>query len=469
MFVRKHMSNPQLVRKSRIDAFKRRSKTFSRAERGAAAVFFALSSPVWIGGLAFGVEVGSWYYYHHKVQGVADMLALGVAGRVATIASQDELELLKTRILFWERFDGVVTRLNVSGGPIYKNPVIVDAAVSMTVQRHFTKIFSSSDSFQMEASAMAEAQQNSPACVLSLERMDSTGIDFGLRVESGTIKLPTCDAVSNHTDDEDGFNVRAGATLNARCARTAGKFLVQGQLAVTCKDGRREKAGYALDPYEDLPEINLTDYPCTRNGSGQSYKWDYLGLGGQFPAAATGPDGQKYLRFCNGANLIIDRTWADLGEVFDGDVLLIFDNTSRFETGSQVSTLKYDKGGIQFYFANNGRPNMTNPTAKIMLRAPSSGPRAGILFFGERDNNATGLISVAGNDPWSGILGGAIYMPGSTVQFRGSGQNWGGCTQIIGARVVLSGTWTGNGPCTIAGTSPVVASQVVRLITPPAN
>jgi hypothetical protein len=171
--------------------------------------------------------------------------------------------------------------------------------------------------------------------------------------------------------------------------------------------------------------------------------------------------GQKYLRFCNGADLIIDRNWADLNNVRSGDVLIIFDN-AQFKVSNSVDTLRYTNGSIQFFFTNNGRPNLTK-AVKLGFTAPSTGPRAGILFFGSRSNTAPALISVLSWSIYDPNMRGAIYMPAAHVQFSASG-TLGGCTQIIGSTLELVGSWTGNGPCTTGGARPIVGSRTVKLL-----
>ena len=50
---------------------------------GAAAVFMAVTLPVFVGGLGMGAEVGYWYFGQRKVQNSADVAAYAGASRFA--------------------------------------------------------------------------------------------------------------------------------------------------------------------------------------------------------------------------------------------------------------------------------------------------------------------------------------------------------------------------------------------------
>jgi hypothetical protein len=137
------------------------------------------------------------------------------------------------------------------------------------------------------------------------------------------------------------------------------------------------------------------------------------------------------------------------------DVLYILDEAQLVvEDGFDVTA-----PSSTFYFTNGGSVTFLGPNTTFKATAPLVGPRAGMLFWGAQDAALAQRIEVGTGS----ALSGAIYFPGSHLDFRGT-DTLSGCTQILADRVILTGRWTGAGPCTIPGTSPIVASRRVRLI-----
>jgi len=459
MALREHITIERSAKKFRLSRLRERFRTFLGAERGAATVFFVMSAPIWIAGLGLGIEVGSWYYFHQRIQSIADTVAYSVAGRVGTGATQSELEKIARFELERQRFDfskGGFT-LNVSSsGPVFQNGTTVDVTLTRSVHRFLTGFFTNGD-FEIRVRAVAQALQATPGCVLALARDADDTLLVGSLVR-GTITVSRCEVLSNSVR----ISFRLFSNLQTDCARTGAAFFSfrGGSFTVTCQNGPFTEAGFALDPYIDRPEPNLSHYPCTHTDT--EYVWTEEN---SLPAlqVATDGSGQRYIRFCSGGSLIVERPSA----VFPGggvgqSVLYIFDNANLTFKDNILAAI--GAGSAQFYFVNGGRVSIP-PTTRLTASAPSAGPRPGILFFGSRTLDpptaAPHRISLASGS----ALRGAIYMPGSTVEFRTSG-TLGGCLQLIANRVRLDGTWQSSSPCLTSptlATRPIVASRVVML------
>jgi hypothetical protein len=112
--------------------------------------------------------------------------------------------------------------------------------------------------------------------------------------------------------------------------------------------------------------------------------------------------------------------------------------------------------GVTFYLTE-GAGLKLNGHAKVNLKAPTSGPYAGLLFFGERDSTVE-KNQVNGSS--GSTFDGAIYFPSSTIEYSGK-TSLTGCTQIIGDQVVFTGNSEVVSECQAAGTRPIVTNQSI--------
>lgn len=421
-------------------------RNFVRAESGAAAVYFVLSAPLWIGGLGLGAEVGTWYFFQQHLQSTADAVADSLAGRIGTGASDSELMTLANHVLTNNRFDfarGQITLSTSSSGPVFRDGTTVEVRLTRSVRRMLTGFFQPGD-FLVTASAVAEVRQATQGCVLALAR---TGV--GISANAANVQVNGCEVLSNSLT-WFGFSVPAGSALTADCARSAGGFQLQGTLTVSCPRGREAEAGFTLDPYVDLPEPDLNVFDrCHYDG--RSFNW--TSTSGP-PDSSPWLAGAKYVRFCNNATLNIATGIDGFGNalfIFDNSILTVQNNTTVQSTRSS------------FYFVNGGRPEIFAPQTRMTFVAPTSGPHKGMLFMGARSGSSPANNSIAVGP--SSVLRGALYFPASPVWFQITG-NAGAtnCTQIIGRTVTLSGSWQSSAPCPVSsGVRPIVASRRVRL------
>jgi hypothetical protein len=407
-----------------------------------------MTAPLWIGGLALGIETGSWYIFQQNLQSAADAVADSIAGRAGTGASQTELSGLATAVLTTNRFEFSRGTSTVEINPppqdgIFADGTTVTVRLTRSVRRQLTGFFNPGD-FVLTARATAEVRRATPGCILALAQAGGGTLSV---TNSANVQVTGCEVLANSVA-WNGFSVVAGSSLSTDCARVTGDFAVQGQLNVSCQFGRQAGAGLTLDPYVRYPEPDLSGLTCIYNNT--NFTWTGTSLQPNFGIL---PDGKRYYYFCNGSIFTIAKTVS----LFP-DSLYIFDSNAQLVIQDGVN-VSFPRSSL--YFRNGAFPMIWAPTSKIQFSAPSSGPRAGVIFFGARANSnvANNQIAVGPGSSFDG----AIYFPASTVLFRAQG-TMSGCPQIIANRVTLfGGVWMINGPCTSSGTRPIVASRSVRL------
>lgn len=431
---------PALLRSGRIGEPLR---VFARAERGAAAMFFALSSPVWLGGLALGAEVGSWYYFQQKLQATADAVALSVAARVGTGPSQAELDNLANDFLTRNQFNfsqgtWEVTLSEPPRESVFADGSTVNVELTRSVRRLLSGIFERGD-FVVRANAAAQVHKATEGCILALGLTPSQG----LQLLSANVQVTGCEVLSNG----NMISVWSDSRLVTDCARSAAFFNIQGALSVSCRNGQPvSHAGFTLDPYFDLLDLDLSLVGgCSTVGSVNIRSDSDWGL-----INPTVLNGRQYAYMCPGRNLSIQGTGT--GFITVPDWTFIFDGSSFSVSNTNLTGLN-----VSFYFANGGRAVIFAPSQRIIL---TSNDAHGMLFRGAKTNSGVSnnqIVVGAGS-----ALQGAIYFPASEVFFQTSGFI-NGCPQIIGRTVSLLGTWQLAGPCRAPGVRPIVASRSVDL------
>ena len=78
-----------------------------------------------------------------------------------------------------------------------------------------------------------------------------------------------------------------------------------------------------------------------------------------------------------------------------------------------------------------------NGGAVVNLTAPTTGPTAGIVIFGDRNMPTGTTFKLNGGS--SQYFGGAIYTPRAAVEFSGGSVSDTNCTQIIGNTIQFTG------------------------------
>jgi Flp pilus assembly protein TadG len=385
-----------------------------RDEHGAVAVIAAIAFPVLIGTMGLGAETGYWYLKQRKLQHAADVSAHAAAVRHRAGDQKPALEATALRIASASGYSPGSMTVSTQSGPTAGNAKIT-VTLSETYPRSFSSIFSG-EPVDIEARAVAEIKGGSKACVLALSSSASGAVTV---TGSSKVHLAGCSVVSNSTA-ADAFLMKNGsAVMSTDCVYTVGEAVTTTGLTLTGCHEPVERAPPTADPFATVTEpekLHIEQLPCRTLAyvSNSTYAFDRLA------------NGQEAIRFCGGLEIN--------GTISLKPGLYIIDGGDFTVTAGA----KLSGEGVTLFFANSAAAKLLG-NGDIDLSAPTSGPYAGLLFFGSR--HTTGVVhQVTGNS--ESTLEGNLYMPTASIDFTGNSTVSGGCTQIVADQVTFTGNTT---------------------------
>src|SRR5919197_6505428 len=153
-----------------------------RDRKGAVAVITGLLTPMAVGFVGMGTEVGIWYYTRQTMQGAADSAALGAANAVATgFGSQKRNEAVAAAAQYgFTSVNG--TTITVNQPPASGNYTAAASAVEVIIRQPQTRLFSAlftNADLTIAARAVALAGHSGDACVLALNGTARGAISAG--------------------------------------------------------------------------------------------------------------------------------------------------------------------------------------------------------------------------------------------------------------------------------------------------
>ncbi|MEK1854018.1 MAG: pilus assembly protein TadG-related protein [Phyllobacterium sp.] len=392
-------------------------------EDGNVAIIFALCLPIVIGGAGLGVETSYWYYSDLKLQAAAD--ASAYAGALEKVSGSGTPAIISAATLSATSndFETSTGQIEVftppSTGPNTKKQA-VEVILHQRLDRFFTSIFSQTPVIA-QARAVAVIAEALKACILALDPSSSNAALFS---GSADVKLTGCSVMANSIDS-DAIKLQGSAKLQVDCLISAGGVdLGNGAVKTACATPITQ-ALPAADPFADVPTPQASS-PC------QNAKLATLKPG----------------TYCNGLSLSGNVSLASGIYVIEGGDFKV--NANAYVYGE----------GVVIYLAGGSRVSM-NGNATVQLSAPTSGPYAGILFFGDRS-------SVGGSNTFNGTadsqLTGALYFAKQQVRYLGNFSGKGGCSQIVAGTIEWSGNTSINQDCTSLGMRDIPATQSVQLV-----
>jgi hypothetical protein len=334
----------------------------------------ALMSPVLIGGMALGAETGYWYFTQRKLQHAADVAAHaagirkrvgdtqgGVKAAALQVASTSGFLPIKDTTSTTEPADSRVVNLAVNSPPesgsLIGQSEAVEVIISETKPRLLSSIFSKEPVY-IVARAVAELTGGTPACVVALSATSSKAVEVS---GSSSVTLNGCGVAVNSIQPDAYYMPNSTASLTADCVSTVGGSSIKHEsadvLSLKVCDEVQENAPKVLDPYASVPEPSI---PLTCDLSDPTFD--------KLNPVNPGEDGVMSL--CGKVTL--------KGSVTFPGGLYIIDRGELSINGGSI-----DGTDVTFFFANDATISLAgNPTIK--LSAPTVGPYAGILFFGQR-------------------------------------------------------------------------------------
>ena len=398
--------------------FNVRARVFSKCSVGGVAAIVAIVSPVLIGAMGLGAEIGYWYLLQRRVQNAADVTAHAAAGRKLSGDNQAAYGNVANYVAERANVDLTRATLTLNSPPASGSLTAVDGAVEAIIVDSVPRLFSAlyrNDEVTLTGRSVAYADGGGAGCIMALSSTEQGAITIG---GSANMNLAGCDIVSNSEGLSFEMN-GVGSAINARCVQTVGVAQTTSSLTTDCAV-LRERASPAPDPYAGVAEPTVTG-TCVDSNVGQNNQNTTL-----IPTDLH-PSGMPSMRFCNGLSMRGNVTLNPGLYIIEGGPFRL--NASTFVQGD----------GVTFFLADGVEINF-NGTADMDLSAPLVGPYAGILIFGSR--SATTMSHLVNGD--SGVvMDGAIYTPASHLEFVGNTATSAvSCTQIIGDTVGFSGNGT---------------------------
>jgi hypothetical protein len=386
------------------------------------AVITALAAPVMVAFCGLGADTGYWFYRQHDLQGAADIAAYN--GAVALQSDGDRATVQSTASSGasgngWTSTDGTITvNTPPTSGP-NQNSHSVEVLLSERENRYFTSILSS-DKVPISVRAVATYDPTQAACMLGLNKTQANTVQFW---GNANANFQGCNIVSDSSSNS-AFSVGGAANVTAPCVDAVGGDYVTATLTLTSCSSVRTKMSYVYDPYANVAAPDPG--PCT-TPSGSTLS----------PAT-----------FCGGLSLSGTVTVNPGVYVIDGGTLKI--NANAIVTGSGVT-----------FFLTDGATLQINGNSELHLSAPTTGPFAGILFYGDR-TQPTAKNTINGNA--SSALTGTIYFPSQEVDFLGNFSGMNGCMQVVSDTIYYTGSATFSTNCSGTGMKTIPVPGSVTLV-----
>lgn len=379
---------------------------------GAVAVMLALVLPVLVGVTSLAIETGLWFAERRVLQNAADAAALSgafelTAGRRTTVLQS---------ALADGRRNAADAAFTIHTPPIAGKYAGNAAAVEVTVSRPQALLLAALflGDMQVGARAVALAGSAGDACILALERVESSAAEF---TGSADIVLKDCGVKANSASAQ-ALTISGSSSLTAQFVETVGGYQVSGSGHLTV-DSAITNATATDDPFKALS--NPTVGGCSQS----NYK--------QNGTATLSPG-----VYCGGLDL-----GAHARITLSPGVYVVKGGSVKINGGAQVSG-----SGVTLFLTGSAGDYAQvdiNGGAQLDLSAPSSGSYAGVLMFQDRNAPAGGDNKFNGGASMS--LNGALYFPGQQVEFKGNTSNAGGCTRIVADTVTFTGDATLGNAC----------------------
>ncbi len=415
---------------------------FRQDGSGSVAVITALVFPILIGGMALGAEASFWYLSQRKLQQIGDLAVYAAAVQKRSGRDETAMHGAAVTAAHASGLDAGADELTLHPSPVSGAFAGRDDAVEVRLvrqqERYFSLIYSDRP-VTMSARAVAQIREGADACVLALDPSGGGAITVS---GSSSITFDGCDVAANSAA-KDAFDMQGGrAELTTGCVSTVGGADITSNLTMRDCASPRTEAPAVRDPYADVPEPP-TGLTCERQAK--------VGSGNGVPRVVPTtqlPDGTKVKCYQGGPSIKGDVTFDPGLYVIEGGTLSINANSRVFGEGVTFHL----RGGASLAF---------NGGASIDLTAPATGPYAGLLFFGSRDDSG---VDHTINGSAGSRLAGAVYLPSGSLGYSGNFTGSGGCTQIVARRVEFTGNSTLDVDCTAAGTRRIAVRQTIALV-----
>jgi Flp pilus assembly protein TadG len=405
-------------------------RRFVGDQSGSYAIIVALMMPVLAGVAGLGTEVGWWLYKHKNMQSAADSGAVSAA----TAGSNPTVEAEAVTALYGYTSGSNSVTVTVhqppSTGNYKSSPQAVEVIVSQPQSRLISALFGTG---AVPITARAVALGNAgTGCVLALNPTASSAVSVS---GSNKLNLINCNLYSD-SNASPSLNVSGSATVSANMVGAVGS--VSGASNITATNGVHTGVRAVSDPYASVSLPKPTS--CDHNNKYNLKPGDSLPGPGVYCGDITVNAGATItlsagIYYLYGANLSVSGNATITGT----GVTLVFTGSTSSGWGSAT----------------------IGSNANVTLTAPSSGPTAGIVMYGDRNMPAGTVFSLEGGGTQN--FSGAIDLPKAALKFSGGNGTTSSCTQIIADTVTFTGSSNVQVNCAALGTS-AIGTQTAQLV-----
>lgn len=389
-------------------AKKSREMSLVTSQRGAAAIVLALVLPMIIGIIGLVIDVGLAYSEKNALQSSAEAGALAAtrhigtvnrSGAAATAANYAALnrpgvpnlvEAAEVQLGHWE--SGVFS----ASGAI--NAVRVTASRTSSKSNALKTFFAGLFGLKVwNLSSSAIATASSPTCILILHptHYDAFDVDPYARIDA-----PEC-TVQVNSNDGGALELGSNSYVNVKSVRVVGGVDKSASAFVSPTPITGVQA--VADPYATLA-------PPTNNTCGGASLIKNI-------TTSISP----VFAFCNG--LVIDAATV----TFQPGIYVV-KGSFTLRNGAAI-----DGTGVLIYMEGAGHDLFFYSHTSFDLKAPTTGPYAGIVLWSDKNNtNDHDIYSKFGAS-----ASGTIYAPKSQVEFENNVEWEADCIRIVVARLEL--------------------------------
>ncbi len=381
------------------------SRTLMSSRRGSVAIQIGILTTVLIGMAGLGTEIPYLMYKHRQMQTAADSGALGAAVALTQgyPAIDTEADGIAAALGFTNGSSNVTVTVNSppKSGNYSGNWSAVEVIVSQPQTLKMAGLFGVSV-YNLSARAVAiRGAGTNGYCILSMDNSSGIGVGLWGGVQ---VWMNGCGMAVN-ASGSGALTLQSGGTLGAPSVSLVGQL---NNVWSTVWAPVKQNQPAVADPYANVAVPSSTG--CDYNNYSIGYTANQTTL---YPG-----------RYCNGL-------WIGNG----ANVALapgIYYIKSGTLTMTAVPTNVVGTGVTFVLTTADGANSYANVSLSggvvATLSAPTSGPTAGILFFGDRNAPASVWNSFSAFGYLN--LTGAVYLPTQTFMYGGGG--WiAGCTQLI--------------------------------------
>lgn len=354
-----------------------------RDSGGGMGVTAAISLPVLVGASAIAIELSSINSTRNKMQGMVDQAVIAAARelRLGNATQDTILDVARNHIA------ASVPALNL---PYEFNGQVAGdrKSLNISIQATLTPGIGAAAGLaptSITASATAKVMGGAPLCAIGLDSAAPGTIDLEKQAK---MEAKACSVYSNSAHSM-GVRAKDSATITAATICTAGG-----------KSG--DATAYSPSPDLDCPQIPdpLGSRPAPPVGSCDALKTN-LSIVGLVTFLTPGT-------YCGGLTILNNSI-----VTMQPGIYVIKDGTFNIGSGSKL--IGVDVG---IYFTGDTTNMVMGKDTIIALKAPHTGPMAGILMWQDRTTTTTGnKFEIASDD--AAMLLGTIYLPRGQLNLTG--------------------------------------------------